>query len=233
MIILEQITKSFGEINAVDNISLEVADKEIAMILGPSGSGKTTLLRLIAGLEVPDNGQIFFGNQLYSQKGWVLTPHKRGISFVFQTPALWPHMTIKQNILFGLNGLFQEEAHSRLISILEQSSLMELKDRYPDQVSGGEARRAAIARALITRSRYMLMDEPLINLDYEMRQRMMSLILKTVQESGSSLLYVTHDLREAKQIKGKRWFMQKGKIRPINDLDQISYGGIDVSYEDY
>jgi len=227
MIILEQISKSFGEINAVDNISLKVAEKEIATIIGPSGSGKTTLLRLIAGLEMPDNGQIFFRNQLYSQKGWVLTPHKRGISFVFQTPALWPHMTIKQNILFGLNGLSLEEAHSRLISILDQSSLMELKDRYPDQVSGGEARRASIARALITRSRYMLMDEPLINLDYKMRQSMMSLILKTVQETGSSLIYVTHNLREAQQINGKLWIMQKGKIRFVNNLDQINNGEID------
>jgi len=232
MIVLEQISKNFGKINAVDNISLEVAEKDIAVILGPSGSGKTTLLRLIAGLEMPDNGKIFYGSQLCSQKGWVLTPHKRGIGFVFQTPALWPHMTIKQNILFGLNGLSQEETHSRLIPILEQSSLMELKDRYPDQVSGGEARRVAIARALITHSKYMLMDEPLINLDYEMKQSMMSLILKTVQETGSSLIYVTHDLREAQQINGKVWIMQKGKIRSVNNLDQITGSGIDGTYED-
>jgi ABC-type sugar transport system ATPase subunit len=233
MIILKQISKSFGEINAVDNISLEVAEKEIAVIIGPSGSGKTTLLRLIAGLEMPDNGQIFIGNQLCNQKGWLLTPHRRAISFVFQTPALWPHMTVKHNILFGLNGLSQEEAHSRLINILEQSSLMDIKDRYPDQISGGEARRVAIARALITRSRYMLMDEPLINLDSETKQKMMSLILITVQESGSSLIYVTHDLREAKHIKGKLWVMQKGKIRPVNTLDQINNGGIDITNEDY
>lgn len=232
MIILEHISKSFGKIKAVDKISLEVAEKDIAVVLGPSGSGKTTLLRLISGLEMPDNGKIFFRNQLCSQKGWVLTPHKRGIGFVFQTPALWPHMTIKQNILFGLNGLSQDEAHSRLIPILEQSSLMELKDRYPDQVSGGEARRAAIARALITHSKYMLMDEPLINLDFKMKQSMMSLILKNVQEAGSSLIYVTHDLLEAQQINGRVWIMQKGKIRPVNNLDQITNDGIDGTYED-
>ena len=216
MIILEQISKSFGEIKAVDNISLEVSEKEIAVIIGPSGSGKTTLLRLIAGLEIPENGQIFIGKQLCSQKGYILAPHKRGISFVFQTPALWPHMTIKHNILFGLNGLSKDEVYSRLFSILEQSSLTALKDRYPDQISGGEARRVAIARALITRSKYILMDEPLINLDHEMKQSMMSLILKTVQEAGSSLIYVTHDLKEAKEINGKLWVMRKGNIRPGN-----------------
>jgi ABC-type Fe3+/spermidine/putrescine transport system ATPase subunit len=227
MIILEKISKNYDKINAVDSISLEVAEKDIAVILGPSGSGKTTLLRLIAGLEIPDNGKIFLGNQLCSQKGWVLTPHKREVGFVFQTPALWPHMTLKQNILFGLNGLSPDAAYSRLNPILEQSSLLELKDRYPDQVSGGEARRAAIARALITHSKYMLMDEPLINLDFKMKQSMMSLILKIVKEAGSSLIYVTHDLKEAKQINGKVWFMQKGKIRPVHNLDQITNGEID------
>jgi iron(III) transport system ATP-binding protein len=191
---------------------LELKNPEPLVILGPSGSGKTTLLRLIAGLESPDEGEIYFNGLLASKPGWVLLPHQRNIGFVFQSSALWPHMTVAQNILFGLNGLKKNETRERLKELLDMAHLKGLGQRYPDELSGGEARRVAIARCLAPQPRYLLMDEPLINLDPDLKEKMLSLIEETTRQTKAFLIYVTHDPEEATKLSGRILILRSGRV---------------------
>jgi iron(III) transport system ATP-binding protein len=197
MIALNQVSKSYGKVLAVDRVSFEVPPHSALAILGPSGSGKTTLLRLIAGLEMPDKGEISLLGEVASRPGWVRPPHERGIGFVFQTPALWPHMTAAQNVLFGLNGTPKPLARRRLDELIAQLRLEGLTGRYPAQLSGGEARRVALARALAPRPRCLLLDEPLTNLDAELKGEILPAIKALICEDGPCLVYVTHDAGEA------------------------------------
>ena len=200
MIALRQVTKSYGRAKAVEQISFEVPAHAALAILGPSGSGKTTLLRLIAGLELPDQGEIYLWGELASKPGWVKPPHQRSIGLVFQTPALWPHMTAGQNILFGLNGTPRQQGRCRLDELVGQLHLEGLVNRYPGQLSGGEARRVALARALAPRPRCLLLDEPLTNLDAKLKGEILPVIQALINETGPCLIYVTHDVGEAQCI---------------------------------
>jgi iron(III) transport system ATP-binding protein len=212
MIALRQVSKSFGAVKAVDGVTLDIAEGNHVALLGPSGSGKTTLLRLIAGLEMPDGGEISIDGMLASTPKWTLEPHRRGLGFVFQTPALWPHMTVAQNILFGLHKLTGDEARARLHEMLDLVSLKGLEHRYPHQLSGGEARRVSIARTLAPGPQYLLMDEPLINLDTELKDRLLSLILEAVRTTKACLIYVTHDKNEAEQIAHRIVTIRNGRL---------------------
>lgn len=212
MITLRQVSKRFGAVAAVDDLSLEVPQGSVTVIHGPSGSGKTTLLRLIAGLEIPDGGQIAIGGRAASTPDWILPPNRRGIGFVFQTPSLWPHLTVSQNILFGLQGMGRQDQGARLREMVQEMSLGGLEHRFPAQLSGGQARRVSLARSLITRPRRLLLDEPLINLDPELRERLLGLILEVVQREGASLLYVTHNLEEVAGLSGRVLRLQDGRI---------------------
>jgi ABC-type sugar transport system ATPase subunit len=213
MIIVKQVAKSFGEFNAVDHVSLELPDQTCSVILGPSGTGKTTLLRLIAGLEMPDSGEIYIDGALVSRPGQVTAPHLRNLGFVFQSSSLWPHMTVAQNILFGLHGLPKNEAKNRLFELLENTSLTGLERRYPHQLSGGEARRVALVRTLASKPKNLLMDEPLTNVDPDLKARLLAFLNKTVQETHACLLYVTHDAEEAAQISDRIFRMENGNIK--------------------
>jgi len=212
MIETRHVTKYYRSVRAVEDVSLEVAEHASVAVLGPSGSGKTTLLRLIAGLEVPDKGEITIDGKMASTVGWALAPSQRGIGFVFQTPALWPHMTVTQNIMFGLHGIPRTEAHSKLQELLVRMSLAELARRYPHQISGGEARRVALARALAPEPRYLLMDEPLTSLDPKLKGEMISLINESMRRTKASLLYVTHDLSEARKIAARIVSIRDGRL---------------------
>ena len=205
MIVVNHVTKSYGKVRGLEEVSLELNTGETLVILGPSGSGKTTLLRLIAGLEMPDEGEIYIDDSLASRPGWTLVPHKRNIGFVFQVSALWPHMTVAQNILFGLDTLPKNTVRDRVVELLDRTGLTGLQERYPDELSGGEARRVAIARSLAPHPRYLLLDEPLINLDPELKQEMLSLIKETTLQTEASLIYVTHDVNEA-------WHVSSGRV---------------------
>ena len=216
MIRLNQVAKSYQETKAVSQISFEVPAESSIVILGPSGSGKTTLLRLIAGLEMPDAGEIYLDGALASRAGWVMTPFQRGIGFVFQASALWPHMTVAQNILFGLYNMPRNEADNRLHDLLEKMSLTGLENRHPHQISGGEARRVALARTLAPRPRRILMDEPLTNVDPELKCKMLSLIKQSVIDAKACLIYVTHDASEAAQISGRVLTMAEGRLEPLS-----------------
>jgi iron(III) transport system ATP-binding protein len=214
MILMDKVTKYKGGLTILNQVILEVPPTESVAIIGPSGSGKTTLLRLIAGLEMPDRGQIFIDGKLMSCPEWTLAPDKRGIGFVFQAPALWPHMTVAQNILFGLQGLTKKVARLRLEELLARTSLSGLADRYPHQISGGEARRVALARALAPRPRCLLLDEPLTNLDPELKEDMLCLIEESIWESRICSIYVTHDADEAERISERILTLKGGSLSP-------------------
>ncbi|NYT06356.1 MAG: ATP-binding cassette domain-containing protein [Methanomicrobiales archaeon] len=198
------LTKSFGRTRAVDGISF-AADGHV-VIIGPSGSGKTTLLRLIAGLEVPDAGSISFDGTPVSEPGWALHPQKRRISCVFQSPALWPHMTVSENIRFGMGDVPAGQARARMDDLMERAGIASLADRYP------EARRASIVRALAHPARFILLDEPLQNLNEELKEEMFGLVLGCAEKNGTHLVYITHDMAEAEQIPGMVLSMNRGKL---------------------
>ncbi|NMC75520.1 MAG: ABC transporter ATP-binding protein [Geobacteraceae bacterium] len=212
MIQVRHVTKFYGKVKALQDVSLQVTTPEPVVILGPSGSGKSTLLRLIAGLEVPDAGEIRINGGLVSRPGWVLPPHLRNMGFVFQAPALWPHMTVEGNITFGMDGVSQDRLRGRLRELLDDFDLHGLGKRYPDELSGGEARRVAIARCLAPEPRYLLMDEPLTNLDRERKWRALERIAVAVRETGAFLVYVTHDPEEARKLSRRVIFLDSGRI---------------------
>ena len=212
MIRVVELAKRFGGVPAVAGVSFHLAAQETLAILGPSGRGKTTLLRLIAGLEIPDAGEIYLDGQLASRPGWALEPHRRGIGFLFQTPTLWPHMTVAQNILFGLHRLPRLAARERLQELLRQMELANLAHRFPYQISGGEARRVSLARTLAPQPPILLMDEPLINLDPALKHRLLQLIQETGRRQPATLLYVTHDRREAAQVSRNSLMLEQGRI---------------------
>ena len=212
MIEFENISKTFNSQRAVDHVSLIIPDHARVALVGPSGSGKTTLLRLIAGLEIPDTGSISMDGRVVSSPDFVIPPSERSIGFVFQSPALWPHMTVADNIRFALENLPPEEQEQRTRSLLERMMILPLADRYPDQISGGEARRVALARSLAPRPATLLFDEPLTNLDRPLREDLLLLILESVREAGSSMVYVTHDDFEAETIAGTTFRFDKGSI---------------------
>ncbi|MEI7857437.1 MAG: ABC transporter ATP-binding protein [Methanomicrobiales archaeon] len=212
MIELEDVSKSFGNYPALSKVSLTIPDHARIALLGPSGSGKTTLLRLIAGLEVPDAGTISSDGRIISSPEYVLPPYERSIGFVFQSAALWPHMTVSDNILFGLDHLPETEQQQRLLTLLERMQITSIKDRFPDQISGGEARRVALARALAPRPATLLFDEPLTNLDRKLRDDLLSLISESVLETGSTMVYVTHDEYEAECVADTIIRFDKGTI---------------------
>ena len=212
MIEVRAVVKRFGEVIALDGVSLELERGASLGVLGASGSGKTTLLRIIAGLELPDRGEVLMDGRTTSRPGWGVAPHRRGLGYVFQSPALWPHMTVAGNISFGLHGLPPAEAGTRLARIIEDTGLCGLERRYPVQLSGGQARRVALARALAPRPAWLLMDEPLSNLDRTARDEMLALVDHVVTDSGAGLIYVTHDEGEVERLACRVLRLSEGRV---------------------
>ena len=193
LIEVQQISKRFGSVQALGEISLSVPRGGSLALRGPSGSGKTTLLRLLCGLEEPDHGQIALDGQVVSLPGRLIPPWQRGIGAVFQKPALWPHLTVRQNAAFGLAGWEKHQAAARLDKLLEAVGLTRLAGRYPHQISGGEAQRAALVRALSPRPPILLLDEPFANLDPALRTAMLTFVQQNQQAEGATLILVAHD----------------------------------------
>ncbi len=212
MIDLRKVSKSFGNVRAVDAVSLTIEDGEVVVIQGPSGSGKTTLLRLIAGLALPDDGKILIDEDVVSTPTWASAPYSRGVGIVFQRSALWPHMTVAQNVLFPIVSLPRQAALERVAQLLEAVGLQDFARRYPNQLSGGEARRVALARALAARPHRLLLDEPLTNIDPALKERLLALIKDHTQKTGATLMYITHDEREAEEADGKLHRMENGRV---------------------
>jgi multiple sugar transport system ATP-binding protein len=219
MIEIEGLTKRFGGVVAVDNLDLGVEAGEFLTLLGPSGCGKTTVLRMIAGLEIPDAGEIRIGGRtVFSAKqGLCVSPGKRGIGLVFQSYALWPHMTVRQNVAFGLEirKVEPQERERVVAEALTYMRLAGMADRYPQQMSGGQQQRVALARMLVARPGVFLMDEPLSNLDAKLRIEMRAEIKRLHREAKATTVYVTHDQTEALTLSSRVAVMERGKLMQV------------------
>ncbi len=207
---VEHLVKSFGRVRAVDDVSFEAAAGELFFLLGPSGCGKTTLLRAVAGFAEPDAGEIFLGGRNITR----VPPHRRNTGMVFQSYALWPHMTVLENVTFGLalRGRSRAERKREGMAALETVQLAELAARKPNQLSGGQQQRVALARALAIRPDALLLDEPLSNLDASLRLEMRGEIRRIHRETGLTILYVTHDQKEALSLADRVALMREGRI---------------------
>lgn len=215
----ESVVKSFGNTRALDGISLEIKPGELFFLLGASGCGKTTLLRCIAGLETPTSGSIFFGDRDVTK----MPPHKREAAMVFQSYALWPHLTVGQNIAFGLEErrVPKPEIKQRVEEALEMVQLPGYGGRSIDQMSGGQQQRVSLARALVVKPKCLLLDEPLSNLDAQLRVEMRREIRRIVKENGLTGIYVTHDQEEALAMADRMAVLTRGSIGQIGTPEQI------------
>lgn len=215
----DNIVKSFGSVRALDGISLTVAPGELFFLLGASGCGKTTLLRCIAGLEAPDSGTIAFGGRDVT----AMPPHRREAAMVFQSYALWPHLTVAQNIAFGLEErkVPKPEIKSRVEEALEMVRLPGFGGRSIDQMSGGQQQRVSLARALVVKPKCLLLDEPLSNLDAQLRVEMRREIRRIVKGNGLTGIYVTHDQEEALAMADRMAVLTQGKIGQIGTPEEI------------
>ena len=212
---IRNVSKRLGSHQALDGVSLDVANGEAAAVLGPSGSGKTTLLRLIAGLEVPDNGEIWISEiQVAAARQSLVAPYERGIGFVFQDLALWPHLTVHEHLEFVLGSMkvARSQRADRIQETLALARIPGLRARYPHQLSGGEQQRVALARALVGRPRLILMDEPLSSLDTELRAAVRDELAILQQSLRVTTLYVTHDAHDAAILADQIIEMQAGRI---------------------
>lgn len=214
---IKNATKKFGKSVAVENLDITIADKGFITLLGPSGCGKTTTLRMISGLESPTEGEIYIDDVLVfsSEKGVDLPPAKRDVGFLFQNYALWPHMTVSQNIAFGLENLKWSRADidSRVSELTELLRIDELLRRYPAELSGGQQQRVAIARTLAPRPKVLFMDEPLSNLDSKLRIEMRTELKRLHRETNSTFVYVTHDQLEAMTLSSQICLMEEGRVQ--------------------
>jgi iron(III) transport system ATP-binding protein len=220
---VDNLVKKFGEVVAVDHVSFEATEGSILTLLGPSGCGKTTILRCIAGLEVPDNGSIYFDGLLVASEKISLPPERRNVGMVFQSYAVWPHMTVYDNIAYPLKirKMSRSEIKNRVTAILNVVRLAGLEDRYPSQLSGGQQQRVALARALVYDPKVLLLDEPLSNLDAKLREGM-RLELKEIQKKlGVTTIYVTHDQIEAIVLSDKIVILDKGRIQQIGTPKEL------------
>jgi len=224
-IILKHVSKSFGKVKAVDDISLEIEAGSFLTLLGPSGCGKTTVLRMIAGLEEPDSGEIIIGNTVvFSRaKEIMLPPAQRRVGLVFQSYALWPHMTVAQNIAFGLNLAKKPKAEvtNRVQEVLKDMQIEEMGARFPQEMSGGQQQRVALGRMLAPHPDIFLLDEPLSNLDARLRMDMRSELKRLHHDTGATTIYVTHDQLEALTMSTHIVVMNKGKIQQMDTPDGI------------
>jgi iron(III) transport system ATP-binding protein len=220
---LRGLTKRFSELAVVDNVSLRIDHGQLVCLLGPSGCGKTTTLRLIAGFLEPSEGEIHVGDRLVSSKARTLPPEQRKMSMIFQSYALWPHMTVAENIIYGLKlrKLDRETIAKKLKSILETTKLEVLAQRYPGELSGGQQQRVALARALIVEPETLLLDEPLSNLDANLREEMRFEIRRLHDEYRYTTVYVTHDQSEAMTTADLIAVMNAGVIDQLGTPEDI------------
>lgn len=216
---LRNITKRFGDLEAVKNVSLQVNDRSFVVLLGPSGCGKTTTLRCVAGLESPEEGEIYFDDELVND----LSPADRNIAFVFQFYALYPHLTVGENVAFPLRAerLPKAELNQRVKKILKLLRIESLQDYKTRRLTSGQAQRVALGRAIIRRPRVFLLDEPLSNLEAKFREQMRSELKRLQTSMGATTLYVTHDQAEAMSMADKIAVMDLGVVQQIGTPREV------------
>lgn len=228
---IDGVTKHFGRVLAVDNLSLEVKPGELFTLLGPSGCGKTTLLRTTAGFYFQDSGSIFFDSHRIDN----LPPHKRDTGMVFQSYAVFPFMNVFDNVAYGLKArkIPKVEIRRRVVNAIELVRLTGMEKRRPDQLSGGQQQRVAVARAVVIEPRVLLMDEPLSNLDAKLRVEMRVDIKRLQRKLGTTMIYVTHDQEEALAISDRIAVMAKGKIVQIGTPWEIYHKPVNKYVADF
>jgi len=222
-VILRGLTKRFGSQTALDGVSLEIEDGQLVCLLGPSGCGKTTALRLIAGFIEPTAGEIALGDRVVSSPGRTLPPEQRNVSMVFQSYALWPHMTVAENVAYGL-GLRKVDRKTiarKVSAILTTTQLAPLAGRYPAELSGGQQQRVSLARALIVEPETLLLDEPLSNLDANLREEMRFEVRRLHDAYRTTSVYVTHDQSEAMTTGDKIAVMNAGRIEQLGSPEEV------------
>jgi iron(III) transport system ATP-binding protein len=222
-VVLRGLSKRFGGQTAVDNVSLRIEHGQLVSLLGPSGCGKTTILRLLAGFTEPTAGDIAIGERVVSAPGRVLPPERRNVSMVFQSYALWPHMTVAENVAYGLElrKLDRATIAAKLAAILATTQLAPLAERYPAELSGGQQQRVSLARALIVEPDMLLLDEPLSNLDANLREEMRFEVRRLHQTYHYTTVYVTHDQSEAMTTADLIAVMNAGRIEQLGSPQDI------------
>ncbi|HWI80970.1 ABC transporter ATP-binding protein [Ramlibacter sp.] len=217
-LVLKNITKSFGSYTAVDNLNLTLNEGELVSLLGSSGCGKTTTLRMIAGFMTPTEGTIELDGQVISSPQSSLPPEKRQMSMIFQSYAIWPNMTVEENVGYGLKlrKIPADQARRRVAEMLDVVQLGPLRDRYPAELSGGQQQRVALARSMVVKPSILLLDEPLSNLDANLREEMRFEIRRLHDEFRMTMVYVTHDQAEAMVTSDRIAVMNKGRIEQID-----------------
>jgi iron(III) transport system ATP-binding protein len=227
LIKVTETSKIFGGVKALDSVSMDIEEGEFFSIVGPSGCGKSTLLRCLAGLEVPDSGEIVIGDELVTSKtkGVFVSADKRHVGMVFQNYALWPHMSVFQNVSFPLELLLARMTRNEIVArVNEQLNLMSLEgmgERYPHQLSGGQQQRVALARALVAKPKVLLLDEPLSNLDAKLRETMKFEIKSVQEKTGVTVVYVTHDQDEAMAISDRILVLNQGMVHQVGTPQEL------------
>ncbi len=223
LLCLEGLTKRFSlqDLPALDNLSLQAGPGEIIALLGPSGSGKTTVLRLIAGFEKPDTGVVEIGGEIMANHKVFVPPEVRGVGMVFQEYALFPHLTVEDNIAFGLQQLDPLTRTQRVTGMLETVGLGPFAGRYPHELSGGQQQRVALARALAPRPSVLLLDEPFSNLDTDLMAQMHQEVYTILRELGTTALFVTHDQEEAFMIADRVGILNQGRLEQFGGPEEI------------
>ena len=218
-ICIQQLTKRFGSVTALQHLDLTIEPGELFFLLGPSGCGKTTLLRSLAGFCIPDEGRILFGGEDVTR----LDPHKRNAGMMFQSYALWPHMSVAGNVAFGLEErkVPKGEIKRRVHEALDSVKMAKFAERRPNELSGGQQQRVALARALVIRPRCLLLDEPLSNLDAKLRLEMRAEIRRVCKEFKLTTVYVTHDQKEALSVSDRMAILEGGRILQVGTPREV------------
>jgi len=219
---LRHITHAYEDKPVLQDFSLQIAAGRLTCLLGGSGCGKTTLLRIIAGLEIPVSGEVIIDGQHVTENGRIVVPpHRRGVGFIFQDLALWPHFTVYKNIAFGLKEKKEKNIQDKVGEMLDFFGLTDYAARYPHQLSGGQQQLVAIARALVLKPKILLMDEPLANLDVKLKRKILDHIRELKEKFSLTLVYVTHDHREAFSIADTVTVLNEGNIEETGSVEQI------------
>jgi len=219
---LNHIDHAYGNQTVLKDFSHTFAGEKITCILGPSGSGKTTVLRLIAGLEASSNGNIVINDETVTENGKIVVPpYKRKTGFIFQDLALWPHFTVYQNIAFGLKEHKAKNVEQEVKEMLDFFNLSNQQKKYPHQLSGGQKQMVAIARSLVLHPQALLMDEPLANIDVQVKNRILQHVLSIHQANPFTIIYVTHDHKEALDIGNSMVVMNQGNIIASGNSEEI------------